>query len=313
MTSSFEEVTKKQGNKKEVALFGEILADIFPDKHVMGGAPFNVARHLNAFNLNPLLITRTGNDDLKNQLLHEMHSSGLNTAGVQHDPFHPTGQVTVELKNGNPSYTILPNQAYDYIHAGMTHMTIIANKPQLAYFGTLAQRALKSRLALDVFLSDGKCPKFLDVNLRKPWYDKHTISRSLLRSDIVKLNESELDEISQLCMLKGKNPPQKAIALLEKFEIKKVIVTCGPGGSWVIDDERNMIIAVPEDDEIKIEDTVGAGDAFSSVFILGLLEGWDTLLILQRANQFAKAICGIRGAVPSNLSFYSPFRLDWNL
>jgi len=32
-----------------VLLFGEVLADIFTDRTVLGGAPFNVARHLKDF------------------------------------------------------------------------------------------------------------------------------------------------------------------------------------------------------------------------------------------------------------------------
>lgn len=53
--------------KGNVVLFGEVLADIFPDKSVLGGAPFNVARHLEAFGQSPILITRLGNDALRDE------------------------------------------------------------------------------------------------------------------------------------------------------------------------------------------------------------------------------------------------------
>ena len=46
-----------------VALFGEILVDEFLDRSVIGGAPFNVASHLRRFGLDPVLITRVGEDD----------------------------------------------------------------------------------------------------------------------------------------------------------------------------------------------------------------------------------------------------------
>lgn len=51
--------------RQHVILFGEALTDIFPDGPVMGGAPLNVSCHLQAFGLHPMLITRTGADELR--------------------------------------------------------------------------------------------------------------------------------------------------------------------------------------------------------------------------------------------------------
>ena len=44
-------------------IFGEVLFDHFPDgARVLGGAPFNVAWHLQAFGSAPLFVSRVGND-----------------------------------------------------------------------------------------------------------------------------------------------------------------------------------------------------------------------------------------------------------
>jgi sugar/nucleoside kinase (ribokinase family) len=44
-------------------IFGEVLFDHFPDgKRVLGGAPFNVAWHLQAFGEAPRFISRVGDD-----------------------------------------------------------------------------------------------------------------------------------------------------------------------------------------------------------------------------------------------------------
>jgi fructokinase len=34
---------------------------------------------------------------------------------------------------------------------------------------------------------------------------------------------------------------------------------------------------------------------------------------MQRASEFAAAICGIRGGAPKRLDFYTPFKQEWNL
>lgn len=305
-------INNKNSSGRVVALFGEVLADVFPDRSVLGGAPFNVARHLRAFGMHPVLITRVGHDQIRDSLLKEMHDWDLDISGVQHDPVYPSGQVQVLLEGGNHRYDILPDQAYDHIHAGLAHMTAISYRPELAYFGTLAQRGMPSRLAMDKFLSDGKCPRFLDINLRAPWYNRHTIKRSLLRADFVKMNEEELGIISEYFKIKEPNSQQKALVLADRFEIRQLLVTAGAAGSWLLN-EQELYLTEPAEVLHSLIDTVGAGDAFAAVFIKGLLEGWDTQITLQRANQFAAAICGIRGAAPKSLDFYIPFKKAWNI
>jgi fructokinase len=297
---------------KVIGIFGEVLADIFPDKTVLGGAPFNVARHLQAFGLRPVLITRTGQDALRTELLQEMHRLKMDVSGLQIDAIYPTGQVKVQLTENGHQFEILQDQAYDHIHAGITHMVTMSLKPELAYFGTLAQRSMPSRLALDEFLADGKCPRFLDVNLRAPFYNKHTIRRSLLRSDILKLNEDELLVVAKYFKIDASSIHDKAKQLLAEFDIKQVIVTAGAKGAWMVNANAIIKSDVEVTDTLLV-DTVGAGDAFSAVCILGHGLNWDAVTMLNRANQFASAICGVRGGAPADISFYKPFILEWAL
>ena len=62
-----------------------------------------------------------------------------------------------------------------------------------------------------------------------------------------------------------------------------------------------------------IKDTVGAGDGFAAVCILGSLRRWPIAKSLERANNFAAAICEIRGAVPDHADFYVPFTSAWEI
>jgi len=97
-------------------VFGEVLYDSFPDGSVvLGGAPFNVAWHLRGFGLNPLFISRVGDDELGERIIAAMSEWGMDTRGVQRDPGHPTGRVVVSIRNNEPSFEIVPEQAYDFI------------------------------------------------------------------------------------------------------------------------------------------------------------------------------------------------------
>jgi fructokinase len=63
-----------------VILFGEALVDELPstDGHP-GGAPFNVACHLRAFGVEPLLISRVGEDPEGEMLRRAALRQGLDT------------------------------------------------------------------------------------------------------------------------------------------------------------------------------------------------------------------------------------------
>ena len=62
---------------------------------------------------------------------------------------------------------------------------------------------------------------------------------------------------------------------------------------------------------VHMVDTVGAGDGFAAVFILGTLRNWSVAYTLAQANRFAAAVCSIRGAIPDDPEFYQPFQTDW--
>ena len=70
---------------------------------------------------------------------------------------------------------------------------------------------------------------------------------------------------------------------------------------------------VQPDNVINVVDTVGAGDAFSSVLILGLYKAWPLQDILNRAQQFASAVVEQRGATTQDKGFYNPFIKAWGL
>ncbi|MFW5432368.1 MAG: carbohydrate kinase family protein [Methylophilaceae bacterium] len=293
----------------EVALFGEMLADVFPDKTILGGAPYNVARHLHGFLQHPVLITRLGGDPLKNQFLTELSRLNMDTAGLQFDSVYPTGQVTVYIENGMHRFEISPHQAYDYIDANEVIYSALSVKPKLVYFGSLAQRNKESCVALGSLLEKTDCLRFLDINLRKPWYNKSIIQHSLSNANFVKVSEEELTIIGDMFELSAYDSKIQASFLIEKFELTTLFVTCGKYGAWALSNTGKEFKTERQDLSSQLIDTVGAGDAFSAISILGILNHWPIELTINRANTFAAEICKISGATPATNDFYLPFLL----
>ena len=193
------------GTSKPVSilLFGELLVDRFPDREVPGGAPFNVAHHLQGLagtqGPTPILISRIGKDPLGKRLLAACEAAGLATTGIQRDALHPSGRVEVvfDAIGGPHRFVIPPDQAWDYIHADTARKLALMYRTRRLYFGTLAQRAA-SRRALQRLLRHSRISGFLDVNLRDPWIDVDVLRWSLTHAATVKLNEEELDYLGTL-------------------------------------------------------------------------------------------------------------------
>ena len=295
---------------RRIMLFGELLVDVFRDRASIGGAPFNVARHLRSFGMLPLLISRTGDDALGETLSVLLNLFQIDRMGIQIDAVHPTGQVRVCLHDGKHDFEILPDQAYDYIDAEEVRRVALTHTPSLVYFGTLAQRNRESLAALQTLLKTVEAPRLLDLNLRAPWYDSRVIRESLAAADVLKLNEDEFAVLAHVLDLSGRDISEWSQNLMKGFALQKILVTMGAGGAWLLNADGTET-HVRGNPETSVMDTVGAGDAFAAVFILGLLQGWPDRLVLERADAFARAVCGIRGAVPMDDRFYEPFVVDW--
>lgn len=299
--------------KLPVLLFGEVLADIFPDRTVLGGAPFNVAAHLQAFGLCPVLISRVGNDALRDRVLGRMSERGMETVGIQTDKNRPTGQVKVHEDEGGHRFDILPLQAYDFIHPGVVRMITLSVHPALVYFGTLAQRGEMSRRALAAVQRCTNAPKFLDINLRQPWVDAAVVKSSLESANILKLNEEELTKVAAMTRLADRPAREQARELIRRYDLEQIVVTCGARGVWMCCRDGKDVEDVPLPSSGEIVDTVGAGDGFAAAYILGMLRRWPMADTLRRANAFAAALCRVRGAVPEQADFYAPFIEEWRL
>jgi len=288
-----------------LCIFGEVLFDHFPDgKCVLGGAPFNVAWHLQAFGRNPYFISRVGNDSEGEAVQAAMRDWGMETGGLQTDPLYPTGRVSVRFEAGEPSYDIVESCAYDAIESVPADFGHIG----LLYHGSLALRDPISRQAAEKLRGCGPELVFIDVNLRFPWWQRASVLETVRQAHWAKLNVDELDLLDP----SSGSVATRAAAFIAEHVLDGLVLTRGSAGADVFCAEGEHF-AVREEAPIEIVDTVGAGDAFASVMILGLAAGWQPAVSLQRAQAFASAMVGQRGATVSDPEFYRPFIEDWNL
>jgi len=288
----------------QLCIFGEVLFDHFPDgKRVLGGAPFNVAWHLQALGQSPDFISRVGNDTEGEAVRAAMSDWGMDTGLLQIDKQYPTGRVEVTFNDGEPAYDIVRPCAYDAVET-------LPQVPDcgLLYHGSLALREEKSQLALAQLKDCRPKTVFIDVNLRPPWYQVQQVRQMLHTANWVKLNADELN----LLHPDAKGGSAIAADFLHRYGLDGLILTHGAEGAELITNSSEHFKVQPEKN-IEVVDTVGAGDAFASIIILGLCNDWPLDITLQRAQLFASKLVGNRGATVSNPDFYQFFINQWNL
>lgn len=313
-------MTRLNAGERPVAtvVFGEALVDDFVTEQLVGGAPFNVARNLAAFMSPQLMITRIGDDRNGAVVRGEFERFAMSESGLQLDRMEETGRVLVERRAGGHRFVILPKQAYDFIDPTHAIDALAGVTPAAIYFGTLAQRGPRSHDTLYKLLASTDATRFLDLNLRDGQTDRGCVSESLHAADIVKVNEEELQALfSWYFQIEPETPLESdevraaCRALLDMFALEALIVTLGHRGSVYFGADGALIVNRDNPAPPFVIDTVGAGDAFSAIFLLGRSRGWPLEQTLARANEFAGAICAVSGAVPRDIGFYDKWVARW--
>ncbi|MEO6893845.1 MAG: carbohydrate kinase [Ginsengibacter sp.] len=273
--------------------FGESLWDFLPGGKLPGGAPTNVAYHLQQLGKHPAVISRIGNDELGKELKESFESKNIETRFFQVDDDHETGKVFATVKDDHEvEYEIVKPVAWDFIECTKEDEKIISNADYFV-FGSLAARNKNSRDSLLHCIEFAKI-KVLDINLRPPHYNRETLTILLERADILKLNLSELHLVSSWYADLESN--EKMVELLvEKFKLKTIIVTKGGDGAMLFMNGKFFYHAGYS---VKVADTVGSGDSFLAAIISKLMDGASPAEALDFASALGAFVASRSGGCP---------------
>lgn len=273
---------------------GEVLWDILPAGRQLGGAPANFAYCSHLLGNRGIVVSGTGSDALGNELRECLGESGLTDKYIQTDPEHPSGTVNVKVDSaGQPEFEITFPVAWDFLKWG-ADLEQLARLCDSVCFGTLAQRSVQSRRTIQEFLDATKdcCLRVFDVNLRQAFYSAEIILQSLITSTAIKLNEHELPIVADLLKTPVNDFCQ---TILNRFDLQFVCVTRGARGSVLFG--RNGMHE-HSGFQIKVEDTVGSGDAFTAGLVHEYLRGSSLAQMNDTANRMGAWVASKAGGMP---------------
>jgi fructokinase len=275
--------------------FGEFLWDVLPHATLPGGAPANFVWHAQQLGAHGALVSAIGNDQEGRDLAAWLEKMGLSADDVQVNCL-PTGRVDVRVSSrGEPGYVIHEGSAWDSI-VWVEPLKALARRADCVCFGSLAQRSRVSRETLQRFLhaTRPECVRIFDVNLRHPMPAEGIIEQSMRLASVLKLNEEEWPFVAKRLGLSS-SWEIGCRALLRDSTVSLVAMTRGAQGSVMLTNHQHFELPA---DPIEVNDTVGAGDAFSAALATGLLRGMPLREIQIVAMAVSAYVCTQEGATP---------------
>lgn len=294
---------------------GEVLFDVFEDgTETLGGAPLNFAIHVHQLasrlGVGRGIIASCISPDRRGyKIINSLRRRRMFTRYVGKDPGHPTGLVSVLMRNGEPGYQIEAGAAWDYI-TDTPALRKLAGQCSAVCFGSLAQRCSVSRSTVRSFLKNApQAIRLYDVNLRQntltgeTGYSPEIVDYSCQAATIIKANQSELFTIFDLLGIECSADRaldgirRRMEMLLIRFPAQAIVVTRGGEGTIVLNRSGEFDMTAPTP-TAGTPHPVGAGDACSAGILFGMTLGWNIHSTMELANRMGADVAVHPSATP---------------
>ncbi len=260
----------------------------------VGGCPTNISVGTRRLGLRSVLLTAVGDDPVGEFLLKFLNDEGVETQFIVNKPGHRTSAVVlgIEPPDRFPLIYYRDNCADIELTIDDVIASPIAESRAVLISGTGLSKE-PSRSATMYAAEQAKamgCQVFLDLDFRADqWHDPRAfgvcVRSTLCNVDIAIGTEEEikaasLTDVSQMSIEHSQisNPTIEgdmdiAVTTILKAGVDALVVKRGSDGADIYLKDGNILHAEPF--PVEIYNTLGAGDAFASGFIYGILNRWD--------------------------------------
>ncbi|MBI5912865.1 carbohydrate kinase family protein [Candidatus Azambacteria bacterium] len=272
---------------KHLSSFGEVLYFNLGSKNELkevilttGGGATNAAVTFARQGLKTACICRVGDEESGHDVVRALEHEGIATEFVQHDTKSPTAYSTILTTKKGERVILTKRGASDHIdvrdiptaqlHARWLYISSVAGNVALLKKVFAVAHAHGARIAFNPGIRE------LEKGLRA--------LEPLLRSvDVLFINQEEAAQLTGISYKKEKAVFQKLDAIVRGI----VVMTRGSKGVVVSDGKTVYHAGIPR---APIKGRTGAGDAFGSGFIAGLVQGKDIPFAIQLGTANATSV-----------------------
>jgi fructokinase len=247
------------------------------------GTALNVVWHLAELGLNPLLVTRVGDDDSGHAVLKCLRDWGLDAEGIQIDPTLPTSDDRAGRPDGGEARC-----AYDALTSVEAAKAITPHAPSMVYQAPTAVRSETALAVLNHIQTATGAPFFVDLDLDATWLTARDVRRVLLGARWLRIPADHLDDMVRPTAGPARGSSDQvtaARAIQRSYALETVIV-----------DQRGLpTLAVAGDEIVRgsprhIDPSAlppRIRDAVASALVAAFLAGLPISLALPRAMKHA--------------------------
>ncbi len=256
---------------------GEALIDMIPEPTVSGedgfvphagGAVYNTAVALGRLGAQVGMLTGLSSDLFGTTLCAGLEASNVDSSHVIYSD-RPTTLAFVHLVNGHASYTFMDENSAGRLLTP-ADMPVLAQSVSTLYFGGISLACEPGADAYAALLEAEGASRavMLDPNIRPGFIEDETryrnrLNRMIAAADIIKVSDEDLIWINNAPI----TPQEKAQDLLDMGP-SVVILTQGGAGAKVF--LRGGGTAHIASEQVKVVDTIGAGDTFNAGVLANL-------------------------------------------
>ncbi len=288
----------------DVVTFGEVMVvfmaseegefkDVSSYSRGLAGAELNVAVGLTRLGHKVKYVTRLGKDPYGEYILDFIHKENIDDSGIFIDTKYLTGSyIKSKVKIGDPKvFYFRKNSAASHIDSEDIEKTDFENARILHISGITAALSLRSRKACYCAIERARKSKMkvtFDPNIRCDlWKSQREMKKVLndlaFRSDII------LPGIAEGRILTGREKVEDIADFYLEKGVQAVIIKLGAPGAYYKTAE-GLSAYVDGFYVNQVVDTIGAGDAFASGVLSGILEGLDLYDSIVRGNAMGAII-----------------------
>lgn len=265
-----------------------------------GGAESNVAIGLSRLGHRSRWISRLGEDEFGDAMHSFIRGEGVDVSYVTRDANAPTGVFFKEFRRLNDTrvYYYRKDSAASKMTAELLPEHAIQDAVYLHITGITPALGESCQLLIDKAIRIAKetgTKIVFDPNIRlKIWTDeneaRHFITKYASESDIVMPGVSEAE------FLFGSYTPEQFIDHFHELGVETVLLKLGKEGS-LISSPSVPKTHVPGFFVDRVIDPIGAGDAFASGVLSGLLDGLALEEAARRGNAMGAMVTMVNGDV----------------
>lgn len=268
---------------KDVITLGESLVAFIPYTNtklryvhqfgkVVVGAESNVAVGLAKLGYSTGWVSKVGNDEFGQFMIRELKAEGVDTSSVIVSDEGPTAVMFKQFSNALDTsvFYYRTGSAASTMHKDAIDWEYLKEARIIHISGITSAISESCRDLVEAVFTFAKQEHLLvsfDPNIRRKLMteeDARNILKPLLfQADIVMLGEDEGR------VLLGTESPKEIAKILLDHGCSYIGVKRGSQGAFIADSSKGFFV---EPYPVKVVDTIGAGDAFNTGFLAGLLE-----------------------------------------